>query len=64
MNYTNIKRVLKHHVDNSIKSLWTFDEDDKVFTQIYNCYTDILQLYTPQQLIDKLNNQKNERKEK
>jgi len=63
MNYTNVKRILKFHIDNNISSLWTFDEEKKEFNYLYKRFDDKLKIYTPQQLIDKLNNKKNEREQ-
>ena len=54
MKYNNIKGILKKQVDNNVQSFWTFNEDDKEFTQIYKSYTDDLKIYTPQQLLDYL----------
>jgi hypothetical protein len=54
MKYTNIKAILKKQIDNNVKTFWTFNEDDKEFTQIYKTYTDDLKIYTPQQLLDYL----------
>jgi hypothetical protein len=59
-NYKNIKSILKKQIDAGLKTFWTFNEKDKNFTCIYKNYTDGLTIYTPQQLIDKLDN--NERK--
>ena len=55
MKYNNIKKILRKQVENNVKALWTFDEPKKEFTNIYKSYTDELTLYTPQQLIDYLN---------
>ena len=54
MKYNNIKGILKKQVDNNVKTFWTFNEEDKEFTQIYKSYTDDLKIYTPQQLLDYL----------
>ena len=54
MKYINIKKILKNQVENKVKSMWTFDEVRKEFTQIYQNYTDGLRIYTPQQLLDKI----------
>ena len=54
MKYTNIKGILKKQIENNVKTFWTFNEDDKEFTQIYKSYTDDLKIYTPQQLLDYL----------
>ena len=54
MKYNNIKKMLKKQIDDGIKDFWTYDEDKKEFTNIYKNYTDKLKIYTPQQLLDKL----------
>ena len=54
MKYTNIKGILKKQIENNVKTFWTFNEDDKEFTQIYKSYTDELKIYTPKQLLDYL----------
>ena len=54
MKYNNIKGILKKQVDNNVQSFWTFNEEDKEFTQIYKRYTDELKIYTPKQLLDYL----------
>ena len=54
MTYNNIKTILKKQVENKVKTLWTFDEVNKEFTQIYKNYTNKLKIYTAQQLLDKL----------
>jgi hypothetical protein len=54
MKYNNIKNILKKQINNGVKTFWTFNEDDKEFTQIYKNYTNELKIYTPQQLLDKL----------
>ena len=54
MKYKNIKHILRHHIKSNIKSLWTYDEDKKEFTQIYKNYTDELQIYTAEQLLRRI----------
>ena len=54
MKYNNIKGILKKQIENNVKTFWTFNEEDKEFTQIYKSYTDDLKIYTPQQLLDYL----------
>ena len=57
MKYTNIKNILKRQVENNVKTFWTFDEEEQIFTQIYKNYSNRLHIYTPKQLLDKLNNE-------
>jgi len=54
MKYINIKGILKKQIENNVKTFWTFNEEDKEFTQIYKSYTDELKIYTPKQLLDYL----------
>ena len=54
MKYNNIKKILQKQVDDGDKYLWTYDEEKKEFTQIFKNYKDKLKIYTPQQLLDKL----------
>ena len=54
MKYNNIKEILKKQINNNVKTFWTFNEDEKEFTQIYKSYTDELKIYTPKQLLDYL----------
>ncbi len=54
MKYNNIKNILKKQINNGVKTFWTFNEQEKEFTQIYKNYTDELKIYTPQQLLNKL----------
>jgi len=54
MKYNNIKTILKKQIENGVKTFWTFNEEQKEFTQIYKSYTDELKIYTPQQLLEYL----------
>jgi hypothetical protein len=55
MKYTNIKAILRKQIDKGVKSFWTFDETENNFTCIYKNYTNDLKIYTPQQLLEYLN---------
>ena len=55
MNYTNLKKQLKKQIESNIRVLWTWDEKENSFTCVYKSYCDDLRIYTPQQLLDKLN---------
>jgi hypothetical protein len=57
MKYNNIKYILRKQIDSGVKTLWTFNEKKKEFTQIYQNYTDGLTIYTPKQLLEKLTNE-------
>ena len=54
MKFNNIKKILRKQVETNVKTLWTFNEETKEFTCIYKSYTDKLPIFTPQQLIDYL----------
>ena len=54
MKYNNIKKILKKQIDDGVKTFWTYDEDEKEFTQIYKSYTDDLQIFTPEQLLRRI----------
>lgn len=63
MTYKGIKWILKKQIDSNAKTLWTWDQGktikDENFTCIYKAYSDSLQIYTPQQLLDKINGKTN-----
>ena len=52
MTYKTIKWLLRFHVKNNIRSLWTWKDNE--FKCIYKNYTDDNTIYTPQQLLNKL----------
>lgn len=58
MAYNTIKWVLRGQVKNKTNTLWTWEQGktirDENFTCIYKNYNDELPIYTPQQLLDKL----------
>ena len=54
MKYNNIKKILRKQIENGVKTFWTYDENLKEFTQIYKNYTDDLQIFTPEQLLRRL----------
>jgi|TARA_R100001463_G_scaffold41176_1_gene86922 hypothetical protein len=47
--YKTIKWVLKNHIKNNVKSLWTYKEDN--FTCIYKNYSSDSEIYTPSQML-------------
>lgn len=55
MKYKNIKSILKKQIESNVKTFWTFDKQQNEFTCIYENYSNGLTIYTPQQLLDKLN---------
>ncbi len=50
--YKTIKWVLKQNIKNKVNTLWTWDREEKNFTQIYQNYNDKLPIYTATQLLD------------
>ena len=54
MKYNNIKKILRKQIDDGVKTFWTYDENKKEFTQIYKNYTNELQIFTPEQLLRRL----------
>ena len=65
MTYRNIKYILKKQVDNNVITQWCWivpTEQDKEkqeeFIQVFknNIPSEVRELYTPAQLLDKLNN--------
>ena len=61
MKYNKIKRILRNQVENNVQALWNFDEENKEFIYVFKRYNDELQIYTPQQLLDKLENYEREK---
>tara|TARA_R100000664_G_C2677896_1_gene87153 strand:+ start:108 stop:296 length:189 start_codon:yes stop_codon:yes gene_type:complete len=55
MKYKNIKKELKRQVEGNINTIWTFDERNQHFVMRYQVFDNSLKVYTPQQLLDKLN---------
>jgi|TARA_R110000824_G_scaffold23996_7_gene84881 hypothetical protein len=54
--YKTIKWVLKKQIDSLSKTLWTWRKGkDENFTCIYKDFKDELPIYTPQQLLNLLN---------
>ena len=52
MNFRTIKWVLKNHIKNGVKSLWTWKDNN--FTCIYLNYASTDNIYTPENLLKKL----------
>ena len=40
IKFKNIKHILRKQIDNGVKSLWTYNERELEFTQIYKNYND------------------------
>jgi len=54
MKYNNIKGILRKQIENKVQTFWTYDEEQKEFTQIYKNYTNELQIFTPEQLLRRI----------
>lgn len=58
MTYKSIKWILRKQIEGGVKTLWTWKTGktikDENFTCIYKSYSDKLPIYTPQQLLDKI----------
>ena len=52
MTYNTIKWVLREQIKSNSKTLWTWNNDE--FKCIYKNYDDQHRIYTPQQLLDKI----------
>lgn len=53
--YKTIKCVLKNHIKNNVKSLWTWKDDN--FTCVYQNYSGNDRIYTSNQLLNLLENE-------
>ena len=55
--YNNIKKILRKQVESKVISQWVWLEDTNEFTQVYQMIpSDADVLYSPQQLLNKLEN--------
>ena len=52
MKYNTIKSVLRFSIKKNVNTLWTWDREEKNFTQIYQNYNDKLPIYTATQLLE------------
>ena len=52
MKYTTIKWVLRNHIKNNVKALWTWTDNN--FTCIYENYSQKDRIYTAEQLLKKI----------
>ena len=56
MKYTTIKTVLRNHIKNNVRALWTWEDNN--FTCIYKNYSQTDRIYTAQQLLKKIDDKK------
>lgn len=54
MKYKTIKSVLRQNIERKVNTLWTWDREDKNFTQIYQNFNDKLPIYTANQLLEEI----------
>ena len=55
--YKTIKWVLKQHIKDNVKSLWTWEKGkNENFTCIYENFDDDLPIFTPTQLLKQIEN--------
>jgi len=54
MKYNTIKNILRRNIKDGLNVLWTWDKNGKNFTMIYKNYSDDLPIYTPSQLLGKI----------
>jgi hypothetical protein len=60
MKYGTIKSLLRNQVKNNSKVLWTWNMGkEENFTCIYKNYNDNLPIYTPNQLLEKIDEKTN-----
>tara|TARA_A100001515_G_scaffold129430_1_gene116135 strand:+ start:682 stop:861 length:180 start_codon:yes stop_codon:yes gene_type:complete len=53
--YRTIKKVLKYHIEKNVLSLWTWQKgSEEEFKCIYKSYSGADRIYTPEQLLKKL----------
>ena len=52
MKYNTRKSVLRFSIKKNVNTLWTWDREEKNFTQIYQNYNDKLPIYTATQLLE------------
>lgn len=56
--YNTIKWVLRSHIKKNITTIWQWDIKDNNFICTFNQIDDSLPIYTPQQLLEVLENEK------
>ncbi len=59
MKYKTIKSVLRQNIERKVNTLWTWDREEKNFTQIYQNFNDKLPIYTASQLLEEINKEIN-----
>ena len=56
MNYKTIKWVLRNHIKHNVKALWTWIDNN--FTCIYENYSQQDRNYTAEQLLEKIEDER------
>jgi hypothetical protein len=54
MKYKTIRSVLRQNIEKKVNTLWTWDREEKNFTQIYQNFNDKLPIYTANQLLEEI----------
>lgn len=54
MKYKTIRSVLRQNIERKVNTLWTWDREEKNFTQIYQNFNDKLPIYTANQLLEEI----------
>ena len=52
--YKTIKWILRNHIKNNVRSLWTYEDDN--FRMIYENYSGESRIYTPHQMLKLIEN--------
>tara|TARA_B100001094_G_scaffold162653_1_gene157389 strand:- start:903 stop:1199 length:297 start_codon:yes stop_codon:yes gene_type:complete len=55
MKYNNIKKILSKQIQNNVKTFWVYNEESKEFINIYKMYSNKYTIYTPEQLLNYIN---------
>ena len=55
MKYNNIKKILRKQIENNVKTFWIYNEESKEFINIYEMYSNKYTIYTPEQLLNYIN---------
>ena len=59
-SYRTIKFILRKHIENKVKTLWTWDKEGNEFSCIFSVNEKGLKEYPPKQLLKEIeNDQKN-----
>ena len=54
MKYKTIRSVLRQNIEKKVNTLWTWDREEKNYTQIYQNFNDKIPIYTANQLLEEI----------